>query len=68
MSQNLDEAACLVAEIGLDAAAGCQQDADRKRLQHRIIALEGSRLCVSMPIRLEGDLRHLAMVGPAGES
>jgi hypothetical protein len=34
MSQNLDEAACFVAEIGLDAAAGCQQDADRKRFDY----------------------------------
>ena len=34
--------------------------------EHPIVALERRGLGVPGPVRLEGDLRHLAVVGPAG--
>ena len=58
------EPAGLVGEIGLDAAARSKQHADRQRLEHGVVAFEGSRLS-SCPIGLKDDLRHLAVIGPA---
>ena len=45
---------------------GNDQDADRQRLEHRVVALERRGLGVLGPVGLEGDLRHLAVIGPAG--
>jgi len=55
----------LVGEVLLDAGSGEDHDPDRQYLQHRVVTLEGRGLGVLRPIGLEGDLRHLAMVGPA---
>ena len=43
---------------------GENDDADRQVVEHRIVALERSRLGVARPVRLERDLRDLALVGP----
>src|SRR5271169_7164012 len=56
----------LVAEVVLNPGAGKYQDPDRERREHGVVALEGRRLGVSLPIRLERDLRDLSGVGPAG--
>src|SRR5664279_624308 len=55
----------LVGQVLLDARAGEDHDADRQHVEHLIVALEGCCLGMLGPIRLEGDLRHLAVVGPA---
>jgi len=49
----------------LDARAGEDDDADRYDGQHLIVALERRGFGVFGPVGLEGDLRHLADVGPA---
>ena len=56
----------LVAQVLLNAGAGEDDDADRQHIEYLIVALE--RRCLRMfgPIRFEGDLRNLAVVGPAG--
>ena len=56
----------LVSEVGGDARTGEGDDADWQHIEHPVVALEGCRLGVPGPIGLEGDLRHLAIVGPAG--
>ena len=55
----------LVGEIAGDAGAREDDDASGHDLQHAVVALEGSGLAVGGPVGLEGDLRHLAMIGPA---
>ena len=60
------EALGLVGEIAGDAGAGEDDDADGHDLEHAVVALEGRRLAVGGPVGLEGDLRHLAVIGPAG--
>ena len=56
----------LVGEVVLDAGAWEVEDADRQRLQHRVVALERGRLGVLRPVGPEGDLGHLSMAGPFG--
>jgi hypothetical protein len=56
----------LVGEIVLDAAAWKHDDPDRQDVEHGVVALERSGLGVLRPVRLEGDLRHLAVVRPLG--
>src|SRR5215472_10403282 len=58
--------ACFVGEIGGDAGAGKRDDAHRQRIEHLVVALERRSLAVTCPIRLEDDLRNLAVVGPTG--
>jgi hypothetical protein len=55
-----------VGEIAGDAGAGEDDDAGGHDLEHAVVALERSRLAVGGPVGLEGDLRHLAVIGPAG--
>ena len=45
---------------------GKTHDADRQDVQHLVVALERRGLGVLGPVGLEGDLRNLAVVGPAG--
>src|SRR5258706_2885224 len=56
----------LVGEVLLNARAGKYQDADRQHVEHLIVALEGGSLGVLGPVGLKGDLRNLAVIGPAG--
>src|SRR3546814_8599169 len=58
------ELAGLVGEVVLDTRARKHDDADRQHVQHLIVALERRGLGVLRPVGLEGDLRHLAGVGP----
>ena len=60
------EALRFVGEIAGDAGAGEDDDARGHDLEHAVVALEGSGLAVGGPVGLEGDLRDLAMIGPAG--
>src|SRR5579885_1299689 len=55
----------LVGEDCRNARAGSDDDADRQGFEHLVVALEGRGLGVTLPSRLEGDLRHVAMIGPA---
>src|ERR1700757_4500767 len=57
------EAASLVGEIGLDAAARGDQHADRQCLQYGVVPFERSCLALR-PVGLKGDLRHLAVIRP----
>src|SRR5690349_10692053 len=52
----------LVGEVLLDAGAGADDDTDRQDLQDLVVALEGCRLGMARPVRLERDVRHLAIV------
>ena len=56
----------LVGEVGGDAGAGEDDDADRQRFEHPVVALEGRGVAVAGPVGLEDDLWNFAMVGPAG--
>src|SRR3546814_14381655 len=40
----------------------------RSRIDQPLIALERRRFLVAIPVRAESDLRHPALVGPAGRS
>src|SRR3546814_12755084 len=54
----------LVVEIVLDAGARQDDDPGGQGFQHRIVALERRGLLVPVPVGLERDLRHLALIGP----
>ena len=56
----------LVGEIGLNAGAWKHDDADRQHREHSVVALERRGLRMLRPVRLEGDLRHLAVGRPFG--
>lgn len=56
----------LVGQVFLDAGSGEDDDPDRHGIEHPVVALEGRGLGVFRPVGLEGDLRHLAVVGPGG--
>jgi len=56
----------LVGEVGGDAGAGEDDDADRQGLQHLVVALEGRGVAVPRPVGLEDDLWNFAIVSPAG--
>jgi len=60
------EVSRLVGQVLLNAGAGENEDADRQHIGHLIVALEACCLGVFSPIAIEGDLGHLAVVGPAG--
>lgn len=50
-----------VSQVVLDAGAREHHDADWHAVQHLVVALEGCGLGVFGPVRLEGDLRDLAV-------
>ena len=56
----------LVGEIGGDARAGADDDADRQDFEHPVVAFERCGFAVARPFGLEDDLWRLAIVGPAG--
>src|SRR6202012_4882197 len=56
----------LVGEIGGEAGAREDDDADRQRLEQAVVAFEGSGTAVAGPVGLEDDLWNFAMIGPAG--
>lgn len=56
----------LSARLPLDAGAGEDLDPDREDVEHLIVTFERCCLGGPGPVRLERDLRHPAMVGPAG--
>ena len=56
----------LVGEVFLDPGSGEDDDPDRHGFEHPVVALEWRGLGVLGPVGLEGDLRHLAVVGPGG--
>jgi hypothetical protein len=56
----------LSARFARDAGARENDDADRGDREHPIVAPEWRVLGVAGPIRLDGDLRNFAAVGPAG--
>src|SRR3546814_5928384 len=58
----------LVDEIVLDAGARENDQTGRHRIDQPLIALERRRFLVAIPVRAESDLRHPALVGPAGRS
>lgn len=57
-----------VGEVVLDPRARQDQDADLHAVQHLTVALDGPCLGRFGPVRLEGDLRHLAVGGPIGRN
>jgi hypothetical protein len=56
----------LVGEVVLNAGAGEHHDPDRQHVENLVVAFERRGLGVLGPVGLEGDLRHLAVVGPFG--
>ena len=56
----------LSARLSWMPVPGKTHDADRQHFEHCVVALERRGLGVLGPVGLEGDLRHLAVVGPAG--
>ena len=57
----------LVGEVRRDARTGEYDDADREDVENPVVAFERRRPGVTVPVRLEDNLRHLAVVSPAGE-
>src|SRR5262247_3998720 len=56
----------LVGEVRRDARAGEYDHTDREDLEEPVVALERRGPGVPVPVRLEHDLRHVAIIGPAG--
>src|SRR5215831_10061468 len=55
-----------VGEVRRDARTGEYDDADREDVENPVVAFERRRPGVTVPVRLEDNLRHLAVVSPAG--
>lgn len=55
-----------VGEVVLNTGAWKNDDTNRKRVEHLIVAPERRGLGMFCPVGLEGDLGNLAVVGPAG--
>ena len=55
-----------VSQVVLDPGTREDHDADGHAVQHLVVPLERCGLGVFGPVRLEGDLRHLAVRGPGG--
>ena len=67
MIENGDaEALGLVGEIAGDAGAREDDDACGQDVENAVVPFGGRGLAVGGPVGLKGDLRHLAMIGPAG--
>ena len=60
------EALGFVGEVVGDAGAGEDHEADGKRFEERVVALERRGLVVACPVGLEDDLADFAFLGPAG--
>src|SRR5882762_8032704 len=60
------EAFRLVGEVVLDSRPREMHDADRHQLEHGVVAPERCRLGMLRPVRLESDLRYLAVNSPFG--
>jgi hypothetical protein len=60
------EAFRLVGEVVLDSGAREMHDADRQQFEHGVVAPERCRLRMLGPVRLESDLRYLAVGRPFG--
>ena len=58
----------LVSEVVLNSRSREHDDADRHHRQHEIVALEWCGFGVLRPIRLECDLRNLAVRRPFGRN
>jgi hypothetical protein len=58
------ELAGLVGEVVLNAATGKDDYTDGQDVEHAVVALKGSGVGVAGPVGLEGDLWHMAVVGP----
>src|SRR5438128_12272853 len=56
----------LIGEIRRDARAREYDDADREDVEDPVVALERRGSGVTVPVRLEDDLRDLPVVSPAG--
>ncbi len=56
----------LVGEIVGYVGGREDHESDRQHVQHAVVALEGRDLAFARPVRLEGDLGDVALVGPAG--
>src|SRR5262249_46698527 len=56
----------LVGEVCRDARAGEYDHTDREDLEDSVVALERRGPGVPVPIGLEDDLRHVAVISPAG--
>src|SRR3546814_17627749 len=57
------ELAGLVSEVVLNARTREVHDADWQDVEHLVVALKRCCLGVLRPVGLEGDLRHVAMIG-----
>src|SRR5690606_18370345 len=55
------ELAGLVAKVFLNPRPRKNENADGQDVEQRVVALEGRGLAMLRPVRLEGDLRHLAI-------
>ena len=60
------EAFRLVGKVVLDSRTREMHDADRHQFEHGVVAPERRRLGVLRPVRLESDLRYLAVNSPFG--
>src|SRR5215510_10634175 len=56
----------LVGEVRRDARAGEYDHTDREDLEDSVVALERRGPGVPVPVGLEDDLRHVAVISPAG--
>src|SRR5262249_58469165 len=56
----------LVGEVRRDARAGEYDHTDREDLEDPVVALERRGPGVPVPVRLEDDLCHVAVISPAG--
>jgi hypothetical protein len=56
----------LVGQVRLNSGACENEDADREHIEHQTVTVERCGLGVSGPVRLEDDLRQLAVISPAG--
>lgn len=56
----------LVGQVVLNTRTGKDDDPDRHDAEHLVVALEGCCLGMSCPVRFEGDLCDLAVIGPGG--
>jgi hypothetical protein len=56
----------LSARLSRMPVPGKAMTVNRQHLKHRVVALERRRLVCALPVWPEGNLRHLAAIGPLG--
>ena len=66
IEQRDTELSGLVREVVGDTRAWEHHDPDWHRLEQYVVALERRGVLVPVEVGLEGDLWHLALIGPAG--